>query len=178
MNQVAQRYARALFSLSVEAKKVDLVRQEINRLSLLAKSSPQLNTFMAAKRFGRKAHADALEQWATKEKVSPLLQRFLTFVCMHGRAEHLGQIAQAFESLACQAENQMRAQVTSAVSLTKDQQKLVTEALAHAFKKEIFLDQAVDEHLLGGMTIRTGSMLIDGSLKSKLAQLQQVMREG
>ena len=176
MNQVAQRYARALFS--TEAKKVEDVRQEMLALGRLIEGSQELTVFMKAKRFGRQAQALVLNAVSKKLKLSPLTHTFLNYVCAQGRVGFIGQMAQAFDRLACDAKGQIRAHIHSVAPLTKADEGALEGALSKALKKEIFLDQAVDEQLLGGLTVRIGSTFIDGSLKTKLAQLHQVIREG
>ena len=63
------------------------------------------------------------------------------------------------------------AQVTSAKDLTKDQEERISKALAKRFKSDVRLECKVDESLLGGVVIRAGDQVIDGSLRGRLRRL-------
>jgi F-type H+-transporting ATPase subunit delta len=178
LHQVAQRYARALFSLATEAKKVDAVRQDMLALSQFVAGSNELGTFIQAKRFGRSAQMDVFKGLLKTLKAGPQVQGFLAFVCAQGRIGLVQEMAQAFEVLAGESQGEIQVSLTTASPLGKTQEAGIKSALEKALSKKVIIDQTVDAQLLGGMRIRAGSMLIDGSLKTKLNQLHHVMREG
>jgi len=76
------------------------------------------------------------------------------------------------------AENgEMTAEVTSAVKLTAAQAKKLSATLKASVGKDVKLSTAVDESLIGGLIVKLGSTMIDNSIKSKLAALQNKMKE-
>lgn len=65
--------------------------------------------------------------------------------------------------------------MTSAFSLSDSQQKTLTDKLTTKLSRQVKLTVEIDESLLGGVVIRSGDMVIDGSVRGKLAKLAEAM---
>jgi F-type H+-transporting ATPase subunit delta len=83
------------------------------------------------------------------------------------------QIREAFQELVDEAKGISHATVTSAVPLTPDDVQAITKRLTDMTGGEVVVSTRVDESILGGLVVRIGDRLIDGSTKSKLAALKQ-----
>jgi F-type H+-transporting ATPase subunit delta len=88
----------------------------------------------------------------------------------------LPQIAAMYEAMRADVENRARVSVTSAAPLNEAQQQRLASALKKRLNREVQLDCSVDPELLGGAVIRCGDLVIDGSVKSRLAQLAAEVR--
>jgi F-type H+-transporting ATPase subunit delta len=69
------------------------------------------------------------------------------------------------------------AKVTSAKRLSQSQMGALSESLRSGIGKNVKVDVVVDESLIGGLIVRVGSRMVDTSIRSKLASLQNVMKE-
>ena len=87
----------------------------------------------------------------------------------------LGQVAVQFEELRAAAENTLDVEVVTAMALTEAQQGQLKAALSTRFKREVRLHESVDSTLIGGAIIHAGDLVIDGSLKGRLARLATQM---
>lgn len=83
------------------------------------------------------------------------------------------QIAEAFQELVDEARGVSHATVTSAVPLTEDDVQSVEQRLKEITGGDVVVETEVDERILGGMIVRIGDRLIDGSTKSKLQALKR-----
>jgi len=72
---------------------------------------------------------------------------------------------------------EITAEVTSAQNLTAAQEKELAATLKKSVGKDVKIKTTVDENLIGGLIIKVGSKMIDSSIKSKLSNLQNVMKE-
>ena len=72
---------------------------------------------------------------------------------------------------------EVTAEVTAAKKLTKEQTETLAGTLKASVGKDVKLDVTVDESLIGGLVVKVGSRMIDTSIRSKLAKLQNVMKE-
>ena len=72
---------------------------------------------------------------------------------------------------------EVTAEVTSAKALTKTQETKLSKVLSAQVGKDVKLNTAVDESLIGGLIVKVGSKMIDTSVKSKLSALQNAMKE-
>ena len=103
--------------------------------------------------------------------------RFLRMLSGNRRMALLPEIAGLFEELRHEAERVVKATVTSAVALPDAELESIRDALRKRFGREVELETAIDESLIGGALIDAGDVVIDGSLKGKLARLQSALAQ-
>ncbi len=109
------------------------------------------------------------------EGVDAKFATFLGLLAGNGRLLLLPEIAGLYEELRADAEHVVLATVTSAVALADDDVAHIRDALKRRFGREVQLDTAIDPSLIGGAVIAAGDVVIDGSLKGKLARLQSAL---
>jgi F-type H+-transporting ATPase subunit delta len=97
---------------------------------------------------------------------------FLGLLSENGRLDFLPQIATQFEELKAEAENVADAEVVSAAELDDRQRQRLAAALRQRLRRDVRLHCTVDPTLIGGAIVRSGDLLIDGSLKGKLERLE------
>jgi F-type H+-transporting ATPase subunit delta len=90
----------------------------------------------------------------------------------NGRLDFLPEIASQFEELKAEAENVVDAEVCSAADLDERQRERLAAALRKRLGREVRLHCSVDPSLVGGAIVRSGDLLIDGSLKGRLERLE------
>ena len=87
-----------------------------------------------------------------------------------------GLIAQV-KALIAAERGEVTAEVTSAKPLTKGQAEELAATLKKTVGKDVKIDATVDESLIGGLVVKVGSRMIDTSIRAKLANLQNMMKE-
>lgn len=101
--------------------------------------------------------------------------RFLAVLAENGRLAVLPEIATLYAQLRADAERIVKAMVTSATPLDASELGKLTASLKKRFGREVEVRTAVDPALIGGAVIDTGDVVIDGSLRSKLARLESTL---
>ena len=96
---------------------------------------------------------------------------FARLLVENRRLSLLPEIVAQFETLKAEAEARVEATVTSAFALEPEQMKSLGEALKRRLGREVNLTAQVDPALLGGVVIRAGDLVIDGSVRGRLADL-------
>jgi F-type H+-transporting ATPase subunit delta len=99
-------------------------------------------------------------------------QALLRLLTENGRLDFLPEIAVRFQELVADAGNIADVEVVSATTLDERQQQRLAAALRTRLNRDVRLHCAVDPALIGGAVVRSGDMLIDGSLRSKLERLE------
>ena len=79
--------------------------------------------------------------------------------------------------LRAEAERVVKARVTSAVALPEGELDTIRAALRRRFGREVEVESAIDESLIGGAVIAAGDVVIDGSLRGKLSRLQGALSQ-
>jgi len=97
---------------------------------------------------------------------------FLALLRENGRLDFLPEIAAQFEQLKAEAENVADAEVVSAAALDDRQRERLAGALRRRLSRDVRLHCSVDPTLIGGAIVRSGDLLIDGSLKGRLERLE------
>ena len=101
--------------------------------------------------------------------------RFLGELAAHRRLALLPEVAVLYEAYKRESESQLLVKVTSAMALDAAQADQLKASLKRRFKREIELQTAVDPSLIGGVVIDTGSEVIDGSARGRLARLSSAL---
>ena len=100
---------------------------------------------------------------------------FLGLLADNRRLSLLPEIAGLYEELRAEAEHVVKATVTSATALPAGELASIKAALKKRFGREVEVESAVDESLIGGAVIAAGDTVIDGSLRGKLQRLQAAL---
>ncbi len=100
---------------------------------------------------------------------------FLALLADNRRLALLPEIAGLYADLRADAERVVKARITSATTLPPAELDSIKAALRARFGRDVELETAVDEALIGGAVIAAGDVVIDGSLRGKLARLQSAL---
>lgn len=103
-------------------------------------------------------------------------RNFIATLANNRRIALLPQIAAMYEALRAEVENRAQADVVSAAPLSDTQQKRLASALKKRLNRDVQLNCSVDPGLIGGAVIRCGDLVIDGSVKVRLARLAAEVR--
>ena len=98
-------------------------------------------------------------------------KNFLRALAANRRLALLPAIAAQFEVLRAETENVVDVEVIAAREIAAPQQKRLAEALKRRLGREVRMHTRIDESLIGGAIVRAGDLVIDGSLKGRLARL-------
>lgn len=108
-----------------------------------------------------------------KDKLNAQGQNFVAMLAQNKRLAALPEIAVLFEALKSQKEQSVDVEITSAFALSDEQGNKLAAALKQKLGREVNVTTAEDKALLGGVIIRAGDMVIDGSVRGKLAKLAE-----
>lgn len=174
---IAGRYAQAVFDIVKEAGGLDDLARQTDELQNALDESADLRDMIASPLYSRNQQSKAIGALSAKMGLSEMLANTLQLMARNRRLFVLPQLIIALRERIAVERGELTADVTSAVALSEEQQKRLTETLAEKSGKKIKLNTRVDETLIGGMIVKMGSKMIDSSVRSKLASLQNAMKE-
>ena len=175
---VAGRYAKALFDLAKEAGATDALRSDAQKVAAAIGNSDDLSAAIKDPSISREAMGAAMAKLADAIGVQPLMKKFLGLMAQKRRMAVLPNALGAFESLVAADRGEATAKVISAAPLSDAQRGQLGEALSKmASNQKVHMQVEVDPDLIGGLVVQLGSKMIDTSIRSKLASLQQSMKE-
>ena len=169
--QLATKYSRAMFLLAQEDGKLNEYGQELRSLSSDFEETPELKAYLESPMIPRQAKQEAVEK-IFQGDLSPMVMNFLRFLLDKQRVSLLKEIVQQYEDFSNEAQGILVADVTTARSISDGLGQKLTEKLGTLTGKTIKLRKHLDEKLIGGVVVRMGDRLIDGSLKSRMKALE------
>lgn len=174
---VAGRYATALFELGLEEKALEQIEADLNRFGEALDAVKDLQRLVKSPMFSAEEQGQALGAVLDELKIEGLTKNFLLLVSKNRRLFASPDMIRAFRALLAEHRGEMSATVTAASKLTDTQVTALKQALKAALGKDVMLDQRVDPSLIGGLTVKVGSRMIDTSLRTKLNSLRHAMKE-
>jgi len=168
---VAQRmYARALFEAAREADRVDAVASDLAAISGAMDEVPELRAFLRNPQIDPAGKADVLGQVAAG--ADELVRNFVELVADKGRAGELQEISSELDALVAQAQNRLTVELTTAHELSDPEAKSIVQQIEKASGRKVEASRTVDPDLIGGIVLRIGSHLADGSVRGRLERLR------
>ncbi|WP_242165099.1 F0F1 ATP synthase subunit delta [Lysobacter sp. M15] len=169
---LARPYARAAFAIARDGGRFAQWSDALGFAARIAADS-QVASLLANPRL---TAGDAITLLSV-DGTEPAFADFLALLAENRRMTLLPEIAGLYEQLRADAEKVVRAKVTSATTLPVGELDTITAALRKRFGREVHVETAIDESLIGGALIDTGDMVIDGSLRGKLQRLQAALNQ-
>ncbi len=174
---IAERYAKAVFDLALEGKSVKAIETDLAALEAALGDSADLVTLISSPLITRDQQGRAVAALAARMGLSPIIAGALGLKAQKGRLYILPHFIAALRRLIARHKGEVTAEVTAAQALSAAQSDKLATALKAAVGKDVNIDMAVDEDLIGGLVIKLGSRMIDTSLRARLNALQNFMKE-
>ena len=174
---IAARYATAVFEMAKEGKKLKAIEGDLDQLESALSDSADFRSLISSPIYTRDEQSAAVAGIAKKMKLSPIVTNTLGLMAQKRRLFVLPQLVQALRGLIADENGEVTADVTAAKELTKTQQDKLAKSLKASVGKDVKIKLAVDESLIGGLIVKVGSKMIDTSIRSKLGNLQNAMKE-
>jgi len=111
-------------------------------------------------------------------KFSGNFEVFCRLLVQQRSISDIPDITKQYQNLVDIAKNISRVIITSAVKLTNDEKAKLTTQLSAQLRKEIELSECVDESLMGGVIIKIGDKVLDGSIKGRLNSMRASLLNG
>ena len=167
---LARPYARAAFAIAKDAGALPAWSDALAFAARVA-ADPQVAALLGNPKLTQADTATLLAPEAAGE----LFGNFLGLLFENRRLSLLPEISGLYDALRFEAERVVKAKVTSAAALPADELATIKAALARRFGRDVEVETALDESLIGGAVIDAGDVVIDGSLKGKLERLQSAL---
>jgi F-type H+-transporting ATPase subunit delta len=175
---VAGRYASALFSLALEDRQTDAVADALARFEALIAESPDLERLVRSPVFSAADQLKALDAVLPGADIGGVAANFIRLVASKRRLFFIREMIADYRKLNDAHRGVTRADVTSATALTDAQIAQLKESLRAATGgREVDLNLRLDPSIIGGLIVKLGSRMVDGSLKTKLNAIRLAMKE-
>jgi F-type H+-transporting ATPase subunit delta len=168
---VARVYARALFDAARQADVVVPVNRDLGDFVAALAASASLRDVLADPQVDTSAKERVLAEIARDGQ--PLVANVLQILLERGRFGLVAQVCEAYEALAATEADLVKVEVTSAVELTAGACEKIAARVAEAAGRKVELAVRIDPDIIGGLVLRVGDVIVDGSVKARIRQLRR-----
>jgi F-type H+-transporting ATPase subunit delta len=173
--QVATVYARALLNTAEQAGKTDEIVAELDSLVVdLLDKLPQLEAVLNSMVVEPDQKIQLLDR-LLGGKANPLLLNFLKTLARHDRLDVLRPVHQSIHVLLDELRHNVRVEVQAAAPLGDQERQQIVALVARLFGGQPVLVEQVQPELIGGLVMRVGDTVYDGSIATHLEKLRQQM---
>jgi F-type H+-transporting ATPase subunit delta len=174
---IARRYTQALFETARKTGTIERVETDLEMIDALMRTQPKLLRVLRAPTIGREQKKELVRRLFDKG-ISNLTLRFLYLLIDKRREALLPEINREFRALSYGARNILPVTATVATRLTPGERTRLTETLSRRTGKTVELAEELDPALVGGVVLRLGDTIIDGSIAGHLRRLRQQLVGG
>lgn len=174
---IARRYAKALLAIGVEAKTFEKLGDELKQFAGLM-GNKELRETLENPSYPLSKRKAIITQLVARLKPSKTMQSFVLLLTDRNRLGALPSIDREYEKMVDIHAGRVRADVTSAMKLNLTDVTRLKQALEKKTGKNVILKQDTDPELIAGMVTQIGSIVYDGSIRTRLEQMRQTLIEG
>jgi F-type H+-transporting ATPase subunit delta len=170
---VARPYASAVYKLAHETSSLEAWSNALSLLAAVVSDASMLKV-LDNPELGKHKKGEMLIH-VLSDKLNEQQQNLVKLMAENGRLKAFADVAEQFEVYRAEAEGKIDAEVISAYELSSEQEKNIIAMLKKKLGREVTLTTSIDESLIGGVLIKAGDTIIDGSMKSRLEALALTM---
>jgi F-type H+-transporting ATPase subunit delta len=173
LTTLARPYAKAAFEHALEAKQL---AEWSDMLAFAAQvvSDEDMHQLLTSPHFTKEDQRDAMLK-VCADKLDDKANNFIKLLANNGRLLALPEIEVLFNFLRAEFEKTIEAHITSATELNEQQITQLKEKLANKLGRQIDVSVEIDTDILGGLIIQAEDLVIDGSVRGKLAKLSDTL---
>jgi len=173
---VAFRYAKGLFAVAKEQNKLKEFGEELKELSELLSQMPDVLSALQNPIYPPDLKMEILNEILKVVQVDPEIERFLRLLVERRRIQFIQEIVKMYQSLLDEEMNIARGEIITAFELGEEEKKNLEEVLKEYLKKEVILEPRKDESIIGGVKIKIGDLVFDGTIKTQLTKFKEIIK--
>ena len=174
MTTTSKEYAEALFELALQQNLTKETADGLETVESALLQQPEYRNLLASPAIGKEERLQAVDD-AFRGKVPDILLVLLRMMVSRGHMTAFDGMVRYYEDLSREYRGESVANVTSAVPLKESEAVALRQLLEKRFSRNITLNCTIDPKLIGGVRVEVDGRVIDGSIRTKLEQMREVM---
>ena len=176
-HKLASTYAQAIYELANDKNLLDQVEQQLLLVDGTIAGHRELSHLMYHPQVPEQAKKETLSR-VFEGELTDFVRNFLLLLVDKRREAALPAIVREYVRLANEKRNIAEAEVITAVPLTAEQEQALKDKLSAVANKNIILKPRIDQSIIGGVVVKIGGKLIDGSVTGRMKALQAALLKG
>ena len=174
------KYATALYNAAKKTNTLDAVVNDVSRMQDMQVSNSTFAEFLENPSLPRNAKIETIGEIVSKSDFSPTFSQFLLVMAENGRTAESMKALESFQSIIAILKGEVVVKVTTTMPLSEWELSLLKKKIKQRFfadtpNAELTVETAIDQDLIGGLTIQVGDRFMDLSTRTELRKLQEVI---
>jgi len=174
---LAKRYSKALVATAVEDSKLKLIEMELSATVEFLKSMPELRSVLLSPVVNIQSKLLIANDVLNKLDIKSPVKKLITLLIESHRIDHLQAIAETFiEEVNCKR-GIVSGELFTTAKIDADEIFKLQNSLSEKLNKKVTLEQKVEPSLIGGILVRVGGVIIDGSIRGRMDALKNTINK-
>lgn len=169
-----KRYALALYQIAEEKGKVEEFLEDLREICNLIDKDKDFQEVIKHPQISTKKKKETFTN-IFKGRIDNELLSFLLILIEKDRISYIKEKLNEMEKIHLEKMNTLKAVVITAVPMLDEEKTVLKQNLEKKYNKKIIMTTEVDRSILGGVFVRVGNDVIDGTVKSKLEEMKEIM---
>jgi F-type H+-transporting ATPase subunit delta len=172
LKSASLQYANALADVALAQGAADPALKQLHEFRDAYAESAELRNFLASPAVEREAKHGVIERLVARVGASKIIRNFLFLVADHNRMHILPEIVESFQEVVRQRQGIAEAEISSAIELSATQKAEFAFTLERMTGQRVEPKYSVNPELLGGVVVRIGDAIYDGSVRNRLNRMR------
>lgn len=172
---LSHRYARALLAIGIDSGKFDEFGAQLHECTELLRDHHSLRLTLENPSYPKARRRAVVSQLADRLALDPTVRNFLYLLIDRSRICLLDDIARQYRDLADEHAGRLQAEITTSRKISDAAMQRLKQALEHKTHRKIVLRTRIDASLIAGTVSRIGSIVYDGSMRSRLDNIRNAL---
>ena len=177
-SKISGRYAKALLSLGQEDGQYETYGRNLQEFGIFCSTNEEFFRVISNQIFSVEDRKKVLEVALTKSPFSDVVKNFLRLLLDKNRIGAIREITDYYSRLTDELSNITRADILTAKPLKEGALDKLENALKGLTSKDVRTEVKEDETLIGGLVVKIGDLVLDGSVKAQLDGLKESLKRG
>lgn len=173
---LAKRYAKALFAVGKEDGSFAGYAETLNELAGLFTGMKEVADALINPLYPEDVRLKVMEKLVAALAAPPVMVNFCKLLVEKKRAAILPEIAEAYQEMVDRDRNLLRGTLVTAAEVDPELSAKVKATMEKLTGKQVELTNRIDPAIIGGMVAKVGDLVLDGSIRSQLADLKESIK--
>ena len=171
---IIKKYTQALFKVAVKENDINQISDCLHNIRSILKSVPELNQLLITRRVKVQDKINMLKN-ILGDNISNIEMDLMVLLMENGHMMLFGEVVKRFDYLLEKESKVVKVQITSSSILSDDEVQRISSKIENNIQKEVEVKTETDESIIGGIKLRVGNTLIDGSIYSHLQKMRDTL---
>ena len=171
---IIKKYAQLLYQVAVKEDDINQISDYLHSIRSILKSVPELNQLFITRRVQVQDKMIMLKN-ILGDKISDIVMDLMVLLMGNGHMMLLGEVVKRFDYLKDKDSEIIKVQITSSSRLSDDEVQRISLNIENKIQKKVEVTMETDTSIVGGIKLRVGNTLIDGSVYSRLQKMRDIL---